>query len=1403
MKKALKKILVFLFSAVLMCSLFASCGLQTKIKVTFIVGNEQYAVLKYDLNQQIVLPSDPEVEGKAFVGWYTDKDCTIPYAEGKVTDTLTLYAKFSNPVIYIIVNTNGGESVPMIAVEPGGTYEVPEAVKEGHTFTGYYYYDKNGVKQDFPISGTMPVNEDVVIFASYATNVYTVTLDDGFSTSFKTEDVEYGKTYAPKSAVRVGYDFVAWHTVKDNQSEETVYDSSTPVTEDITLYAQYVAKSYKITLANTVNSTTETYDVVYDGNYSLVAKDIVGYTFKGFTFDGEEFVANGTYAYDSNIRILANYEKNVYSVEFKDGATVLATVNVEHGKKVEIPALNRVGYTYELSAGYDAVITQNTVINVTYSPVKANVSVFGVPASYSIGDVYYDGEFTIVAPDRGVGYEFLGFTGSDGKTYLAGQTYTCDFTELVLTANWNADSYEIYFLDGNVEIKDKISDIAPGTRGMDIAGFPVSDLQKTGYTLVAGWYKADGSAFDKTEEIRSDLYLYAKYTANTYLIVIENNGGTGDRSITATYGSDYSISTPVRKGYTFDGYVNDADGDPFALTGKYTVADNVHISAVWVEDRENVTFYVGDENYHEATVLNGFTVSAPTAHPEKVGHTFKGWFVDQSGKNAYDFSAEVTDTLVLYAYFEANVYTVTVYDSNGNKTEEKVAYGTIPSINMNLTDDYRVFNGYYTKFNGQYNEEIDFNVPYYRTEDITVYQWWTDNNDNKETDDLKQNGDYFVEKDGDVWTTYVYIVGHSYNFVNTELIGNGHEQYATITVNGTKTQLVALKAGEFEVTVNKFGEDGSIVDTYVRTIKIVEKVFTFTVGDDYYSAWTNRQVKNWNNNEKGDIMVVGADDFRPDVKVQTLVDGKLIDMSFGDANVEYTVLADGVLTTDYEVDGGSFYFGSSLIGKTITLTMAPRYAIYEGQTVTFEFNVNDGFNVYTDAQLRDYYENGAAGTVINVLRNIKVMLSEDRTLTAKDVIDVTKPPVINGSVTDAFNDFAQFEVPADIKAPLNKPQGSGAYDRVAGDITINGNYYTLDGSGLPLVDGRLGIYKFGSYGTDYIVQNVQFGIFKFGELNNAISDVFKMENLYILGNMNLATNWGAGDGETYTVTIKGEERKVLTQSGAAIGIMTKSGNVHLDNVTMRRCTIGVAINSWYEKAEVNTFTGTRHAASLKAKDVTIEDSWANDLLSYGFGRMELDSCYMGRCSGSAIHVDSLPSLTTNPELHLTNGTVLENWINGNETWFNVYGMNYLAAKMTGMVNSEVMKNTDNKMQAYKADDGLNKVNLAILVKDGYGGGNDVWVQGTKDDVGYPTVTVTGISELSAIMTEAITNYVYANIDRVQNGSISLDNLKLEGAVAVGIPTAVANAQYVKFDATSAGLTGASYIEGYIGVYPAK
>lgn len=1405
MKKALKKICLAIFSILLLCGIFASCKIPTTLTVTYMVGNNQYATHKYDLNQQISLPIDPELEGKTFVGWYTDKDFTTPYAEGKVTSSFMLFAKFSDPVVYIIVNTDGGTPISMIEVALGGEYSVPDAEKEGYTFTGYYYFDSNGEKQDFPSSGVLPFDDDIVIIASYSINKYTVTLNDGFSSDLIEETVEHGKTYAPKPASRPGYDFVNWYTDED-LSDESLYDASEPIVDDVTLYAKYTPKNYKITIANSIDSQTSVVDVVFDGAYEITAPSKVGYTFVGFTFDGESFDATGTYTMASNIRVIANYTRNFYNVEFKDGETVLATVSVEHGKKVVVPTaeLNKVGYTYTLSSEVDSEIVGATVVTVTYSAVKANVTVFGVQQGYTLPNIYYDGEFTLVAPDRGIGYEFLGFTGSDGNTYEAGKTYTCDFVELTLTANWQADSYEIHFLDKNVEVKATIEGVVPGTKAHEIDNFPVSDVEKAGYTLVSGWYLADGSAFNMNSEIRSDIYLYAKYTANKYHIIINNDGGLGLTDKEVIYDADYVLEAPTKKGYEFTGFVLESDASPVALSGKYQTVGNLRIKATWAEDRETVTFYFGEDVYSSTTVLNGFVVSAPSTQPSKVGHTFKGWYMDQSGKNAYDFNAEVTGTLDIYAYFEANVYNITVYDDNKNVTVVKVAYGQVPSINMNLTSDVSTFNGYYTMLNGNYADEVDFNLPYLLTEDLIVYQWWTDNDEVKETDDLKQNGDYFTEKDAQGnWHTFVYIVGHTYNFSNTILTPNENAGIAEINVNGNNSQLVALSAGEFTVTVTKYDNQGQPIE-YQRTIKVVEKVFTFTYGEDYTNAWENRQAKNWDNNAKNDNMAVGAQNFKPDVKAQTLVDGVLVDMSFDKANVEYVVKANGNVTTAYEIVDGVFNFDPSLVGQTVTIRMAPRYAIYEGCEVNFTVVINNGVNVYNDAELRRWYEDTSYTGIINVLRNIKVELPANKVWTKADEVK---------DFTGRYSHFtAPFNVPDDIVAPKNELGGSGAYDRHSGALTINGNYFTIDGSSLPLVDGRLGNYQFGEGkdgGTDYIIQNVQFSIFKYGvDTVNGNVDQLKMENLYILGNMNLSTNWGQNDGETYTVEIDGKKVKVLTMSGAALGVMVKAGTVEMDNVTIRRTTIAANVTPWYERTKLNPVTNSFHSAYVKAKDVILENSWANGLYLYGFAKADLNSSYVGTASGPCVHIDARPSKTTEPELNLTNGTILKNLIAGSETWFKVYGFDGLAQQLTGMVNDGVKSATNNALQAFVKDNDLDKINLMLLIKSA-GGEENLWDSNGK--YGYPTAIVTGMNHLAEVNADApnhitqddVMKFISENQDMlVGMGMTSQEQMIGFASQYLGLEFIKANAKSVMFDTSAAGMTGGNLITGYAGVYVA-
>ncbi|MCL2461923.1 MAG: InlB B-repeat-containing protein [Defluviitaleaceae bacterium] len=79
------------------------------------------------------------------------------------------------------------------------------------------------------------------------------------------------------------------------------------------------------------------------------------------------------------------------------------------------------------------------------------------------------------------------------------------------------------------------------------------------------------------------------------------------------------------------------------------------------------------------TVNYGSTVTKP-ADPTKTGNTFGGWFSDSALKNAWTFTAQLSDNLTLYAKWTPANYTVT-FDSNGGSA---VANLTIP-VSCNVT----------------------------------------------------------------------------------------------------------------------------------------------------------------------------------------------------------------------------------------------------------------------------------------------------------------------------------------------------------------------------------------------------------------------------------------------------------------------------------------------------------------------------------------------------------------------------------------------------------------------------------------------------------------------------------------------------------------------------------------------
>lgn len=185
------------------------------------------------------------------------------------------------------------------------------------------------------------------------------------------------------------------------------------------------------------------------------------------------------------------------------------------------------------------------------------------------------------------------------STYTDGQVIRdiANKGELVhLYAVWTANPYTVTF-DGN---KPRLTNSQLDNVPADISAtydqsftLPAAPYLP-GYTF-GGWY-AESDCQTKigdagqvvqnlTAEANGTVTLYAKWTANTYKLIFNANGGTvGTTSVNATFDAvkPSSLPTPTRENYAFLGwYIGDTKYDP---TGYWTTSSDVTVTAKWVKN---------------------------------------------------------------------------------------------------------------------------------------------------------------------------------------------------------------------------------------------------------------------------------------------------------------------------------------------------------------------------------------------------------------------------------------------------------------------------------------------------------------------------------------------------------------------------------------------------------------------------------------------------------------------------------------------------------------------------------------------------------------------------------------------------------------------------------------------------
>jgi len=260
-------------------------------------------------------------------------------------------------------------------------------------------------------------------------------------------------------------------------------------------------------------------------------------------------------------------------------------------------------------------------------------------------EVIYGNEVGTLPTPKRTGYTFDGWFDEEenGNKYTDATKYE-KTDDITLYAQWAANKYTITFNanGGAVDSDDEELEVFYDQK-VGVLPTPI----RTGYTF-DGWFDEEENGnkytFDTEYEVDDNIILYAQWTANTYTIIFDANGGDVDpESQSATFNSVIgTLPTPIRTGYSFEGWVdNMAGGTKYADSTKYEIDDDIVLHAEW----EANTYTIFFDNNGDTTGIESIEVTydrevGTLPIPILSGYSFIGWFDASSGGTEYTDKTE-------------------------------------------------------------------------------------------------------------------------------------------------------------------------------------------------------------------------------------------------------------------------------------------------------------------------------------------------------------------------------------------------------------------------------------------------------------------------------------------------------------------------------------------------------------------------------------------------------------------------------------------------------------------------------------------------------------------------------------------------------------------------------------------
>ena len=377
------------------------------LTVTYMNGETIYARQILPSGALATRPDAPAATpGYTFGGWNKADGTAWDYASDKVTDNITLYAKWIANTYTVTFDTAGGTEIAPITQGYGTAITAPAApTKEGYTFVGW----------DKSIPTTMPA-ENITITAQWKINKYTITFDTAGGTEIAPITQDYGTQIAsPAAPTREGYNFVGW-------------DKSIPATmpaENITITAQW--KDTEKPTGEIIIGTNKWQSFLNKLTFGLFFKDTQEVTINAADNSGAVFISYFVtdqdlseaelgslvyYAYDEPFCINPNGEYIIYAM------LVDESLNITYLRSDRITLDNVRPVITGIENGKTYCEAQTVTISDNYAyTVTANGTAVELDENNSFVLSPADGEQQIVVTDKAGNTAEMTVTVNDGHTF--------------------------------------------------------------------------------------------------------------------------------------------------------------------------------------------------------------------------------------------------------------------------------------------------------------------------------------------------------------------------------------------------------------------------------------------------------------------------------------------------------------------------------------------------------------------------------------------------------------------------------------------------------------------------------------------------------------------------------------------------------------------------------------------------------------------------------------------------------------------------------------------------------------------------------------------------------------------------------------------------------------------------